>query len=105
MPKENRIRSQLERFEKEIKQYAEALNLSRRTRTRAQDILVKAQQRGITGIKNPTQHVAAALYIACILEEERRTQQAISEVTQVSPSTIQHRYKELVQNLDIVRNK
>jgi len=96
MEKDELIRSQLDLFEKEIKPYSEALNLSGRTSLRAQDILIKAQQKGITGIKNPTQLVAASLYIACILEKERRTQKEISEITHVSPPAIHHRYIELV---------
>jgi transcription initiation factor TFIIIB Brf1 subunit/transcription initiation factor TFIIB len=105
MENDEHLRSQLALFEKEIKQYAEALNLSRRTSLCAQDILEKAQQRGITDIRNLTHLVAASLYIACILENERRTQKAISEVTHVSLSTIHHKYRELVYTIGIRQGK
>ncbi|MFX1561973.1 MAG: hypothetical protein ACFFDP_01565 [Promethearchaeota archaeon] len=105
MEKDVTIRSQLDLFEKEIQQYSEALNFSGRTSLRAQDILTKAQRRGKTDIKNLNQLVAASLYIACILENERRTQKEISEITHVSPAAIHHRYLEIVQAIGINQSR
>lgn len=79
------------------------LQLSSKTQKRAEKIISEAHQANLTLRKSPDTLVAAALYIASILEEERRSQSEISKVTGVSLSTIQIRYKELVRKLNIRR--
>ena len=51
--------------------------------------------------KDPKSVAAAALYIACILKGEPRTQKDVSEATGVTEVTIRNRYKELVTSLGI----
>ena len=87
--------------EYDLAPYVEELQLSSRTQKCAEAILVDAEQAGLTARKAPESLMAAALYIACILEGERRTQGDISQVIGVAANTIQSRYKQLVQELHI----
>lgn len=84
-----------------VSRYTNALNLSQRTHARALDILMQARNKGITSGKDPTCIAAAAIYIASILEGERRTQREIGEVAGVTEVTVRNRYKELVRALDL----
>ena len=84
-----------------ISPYVNQLQLSSNTQKRAEAILFDADRVGLTSRKNPESLIAAALYIACILEDERRTQKKIGQVTGVSPQTIQTRYRQLVHELEI----
>jgi transcription initiation factor TFIIB len=84
-----------------VSRYTNALKLSQRTHARALDILMKARNKGITSGKDPTCIAAAAIYIASILEGERRTQREIGEVAGVTEVTVRNRYKELVRALDL----
>ena len=84
-----------------ISPYVNQLQLSSNTQKRAEAILFDADRAGLTSRKTPESLIAAALYIACILEDERRTQKKIGQVTGVSPQTIQTRYRQLVHELEI----
>lgn len=72
-----------------------------RVQARAKDILNKALDEDITSGKGPTGVAAAALYIAAVLEGERRTQRDIADVVGVTEVTIRNRYKDIVQKLGI----
>ncbi|MFW9985363.1 MAG: hypothetical protein ACFFDJ_02240 [Candidatus Odinarchaeota archaeon] len=85
----------------DISSYVNQLQLSPNTKQRAEVILLDADRVGLTSRKAPESLIAAALYIACILEDERRTQKQIGQVTGVSPHTIQTRYRQLVHELEI----
>jgi transcription initiation factor TFIIB len=62
---------------------------------------MRARTEGITSGKDPTCIAAAALYIASIMEGERRTQREIGEVAGVTEVTVRNRYKELVRKLNL----
>ena len=55
----------------------------------------------LTSGKGPTGVAAAALYIAAVLENEKRTQRDIADVVGVTEVTIRNRYKDLVEKLGI----
>ncbi|AFN03480.1 transcription initiation factor IIB chain b [Pyrococcus furiosus COM1] len=84
-----------------VDKFADELELSERVRRRTVDILRRANEEGITSGKNPLSLVAAALYIASLLEGERRSQKEIARVTGVSEMTVRNRYKELVMKLGL----
>ena len=84
-----------------VSRYTTALHLSQRTQARALQILMAARTKGITSGKDPTCIAAASIYIASILEGERRTQREIGEVAGVTEVTVRNRYKELVRALDL----
>lgn len=84
-----------------IPRFANELGLTGKTASRAGRIINKAKKAGITAGKDPTGLAAAALYIAGILEDERRTQREIAGVAKVTEVTVRNRYKELVKHLQI----
>ncbi len=77
------------------------LGLSGNVLKRAAEILRKAKEKGITAGKDPAGLAAAAIYIASLLEDERRTQKEIAQVSGVTEVTVRNRYKELVRELKI----
>ena len=80
------------------------LMLEGRTVKRATEIIKQAKERYVTIGKAPGGIAGAALYIAGILEEDRRTQREIANVSRVTEVTIRNRYKELVRVLGISIN-
>ena len=77
------------------------LGLSGATMKKAAEILEKAKELGLTAGKDPAGLAAAAIYIASLLNEERRTQKEIAQVAGVTEVTVRNRYKELIQELKI----
>jgi len=77
------------------------LGLSGATMKIAAEILEKAKEVGLTAGKDPAGLAAAAIYIASLLNEERRTQKEIAQVAGVTEVTVRNRYKELIQELKI----
>ena len=82
-----------------VPRFASALGLSGETQAKAIEILKKASQMGLTSGRGPTGAAAAAIYIASVLQDERRTQRDIAEVVKVTEVTIRNRYKEIVEHL------
>ncbi|MFW9802374.1 MAG: transcription initiation factor IIB [Candidatus Thorarchaeota archaeon] len=78
------------------------LGLEGRTVRKATEIIQRAKEGRITVGKDPGGIAGAALYIAGILEEDRRTQREIAKVSHVTEVTIRNRYKELVRSLGII---
>ncbi|MFX0055365.1 MAG: transcription initiation factor IIB [Promethearchaeota archaeon] len=78
------------------------LGLEGRTIRKATEIIQRAKEGRITVGKDPGGIAGAALYIAGILEEDRRTQREIAKVSHVTEVTIRNRYKELVRSLGII---
>jgi transcription initiation factor TFIIB len=84
-----------------IVRFAADLKLTGATARRAIDLVKEAKQKGLTAGKDPTGLAAAAIYIAGIIEGERRTQREIAETATVTEVTVRNRYKELVRKLEI----
>lgn len=84
-----------------IPRFSNDLGLSGNVSKRAKKLLEEAKEAGITAGKDPTGMAAAALYIAGILEDERRTQRQIAQVARVTEVTVRNRYKELVKQLQV----
>ncbi|MHA1902817.1 MAG: transcription initiation factor IIB [Candidatus Thorarchaeota archaeon] len=77
------------------------LCLDGKTVQTAMNIINKARVRGITAGKDPGGLAAAALYIAGIIEDDRRTQREIAEASNVTEVTVRNRYKDLAKSLEI----
>ena len=77
------------------------LDLSGNTMRRAAEILRIAKERALTAGKDPAGLAAAAIYIATILEGERRTQKEIASIAGVTEVTVRNRYKELAKQLGL----
>lgn len=84
-----------------IPRFASRLRLKPETEALALRFVKQAVQREVVSGKDPKSVAAAALYIACILQGEPRTQRDVSEATGVTEVTIRNRYKELVSALGI----
>ncbi len=77
------------------------LKLSGRTVTRAAEIITEARGKGLTAGKDPSGIAAAAIYIAGIIEDDRRTQREIADAANVTEVTVRNRYKDMVKGLNI----
>ncbi len=84
-----------------VPRIAALLGLSGATMKTAIEILRKARDKGITAGKDPAGLAAAAIYIAALLNDERRTQKEIAQVAGVTEVTVRNRYKELAKELGI----
>ncbi|MDK2853194.1 MAG: transcription initiation factor [Thermococcaceae archaeon] len=84
-----------------VNKFADELNLSEKVRRKAIEILEEAYQRGLTSGKSPAGLVAAALYIASLMEGEKRTQREVAEVARVTEVTVRNRYREIVNKLEL----
>ncbi len=80
------------------------LMLEGRTVKKATEIIKQAKEKYVTIGKAPGGIAGAALYIAGILEDDRRTQREIAQASRVTEVTIRNRYKELVRVLGITIN-
>ncbi len=84
-----------------IQRFCNELELSGEVIKTAKNIIKKAEDEEIISGKGPTGLAGAAIYIASIKANERRTQREIAEVADVTEVTVRNRYKELVEKLDI----
>ena len=65
------------------------------------NILNQAIEAELTSGRGPTGVAAAAIYIASVVYDQRKTQKTIADTVGVTEVTIRNRYKELAKNLDI----
>lgn len=84
-----------------ISRFASGLKLSGKCQSTARHILQVASKKGLTSGRGPTGVAAAALYLASVLEKERRTQRDIAKIAQVTEVTVRNRFKELISKLNI----
>ncbi len=64
-------------------------------------ILGEAKKRGVVSGKDPMGLAAAALYVACVLDDVKKTQKEIAEVANVTEVTVRNRYKGLKETLQL----
>ncbi len=84
-----------------VSRFCSELKLSGEVQSKAMDILKDATDKELTSGRGPTGVAAAAIYIASILGNERRTQREVADVAGVTEVTIRNRYKELTDKLGI----
>jgi transcription initiation factor TFIIB len=84
-----------------VARFCSELKLGMDVQTKSMEILEKAHEKGLTSGRGPTGVAAAAIYLATILCNNRRTQRSIAEVAGVTEVTIRNRYKELAEKLGI----
>ncbi|MDD3263587.1 MAG: TFIIB-type zinc ribbon-containing protein [Candidatus Nanoarchaeia archaeon] len=84
-----------------IARFASELRLSPKTQTKSVEILMNAQHLELTSGRGPTGIAAAALYVASLLNGEKRTQREVAEIAGVTEVTIRNRYKEIITKLDL----
>jgi transcription initiation factor TFIIB len=84
-----------------IPKIAAEIGVSQSVELYAIDIIVEAEKQRISAGKDPSGMAAAALYIACIVKGEKRSQKLISAASGVTEVTIRNRYKGLKEKLNI----
>ncbi|MCF7799071.1 transcription initiation factor IIB [Candidatus Woesearchaeota archaeon] len=84
-----------------IARFASALKLSAETQSRSVEIIEEAQSVELTSGRGPTGIAAAALYVAALINGEKRTQREVADVAGVTEVTIRNRYKELLEKLEL----
>jgi transcription initiation factor TFIIB len=84
-----------------VPRFCSMFGLSDRVQAKAIEILNKAKKFDITSGKGPTGVAAAAIYVACVLAGEKRTQREVADIVGVTEVTIRNRYKELIEKLGI----
>jgi len=84
-----------------VSRIASKVGLSEKTGSRALAILKKAEESGISADEDTVGLAAAALYAACILEGEDKTQKDLAEAAGVTEATIRDRFKGLRDVLGI----
>ncbi len=84
-----------------VSKIAEKNGVSGKTQGTAIAILRDAKQKRFSAGKDPIGMAAAALYIACLQNNEKVTQKDIAEASGVTEVTVRNRYKALKQQLNI----
>ncbi|MGA1975358.1 MAG: transcription initiation factor IIB, partial [Conexivisphaerales archaeon] len=84
-----------------VSRIASKAGLTEKTQRRAVGILKGAIESRTSAGKDPMGLAAAALYVACVLEGEDKTQKDIAEAAAVTEVTIRNRYKGLKMALKI----
>lgn len=84
-----------------VSMIASRAKMSESTQRSAREILVRARQTGISAGKDPMGLAASALYVACTLEGDEKTQKDVAEAAGVTEVTIRNRYKGLREALGI----
>jgi transcription initiation factor TFIIB len=80
-----------------VPRFASDLDVSDEAERQARELLNAAKMEGIHSGKNPVGLAAASLYAAGLVTKENLTQEAVSEVAEVSAVTIRKRYRELLE--------
>ena len=84
-----------------ISKIAEKTGISGKTQGLAIQILREAKKKRTAAGKDPMGLAAAALYIACLQNDEKKTQKDIAEAAGVTEVTVRNRYKSLKTELHL----
>jgi transcription initiation factor TFIIB len=84
-----------------ISRFASMLHLSPATQNDALKILKRAEISELTSGRGPAGIAAAALYVAALLNDEKKTQREVADVAGITEVTIRNRYKELLERLGL----
>ncbi len=84
-----------------VPRFCSALSLYDGIQEKAAEILKWASEKGMTNGHNPASMAAAAVYIASILCNDRKTQQEVARAAGITEVTVRNNFKELNQKLGI----
>jgi len=84
-----------------ISKIAQIIGISGETQGLAIKILLEAKRKRLTSGKDPKGLAAALLYIACLINNEKKTQNDIAEAAGVTEVTVRNRYRDLKQKLKL----
>ena len=82
-----------------VSKIASKAEISMGTQQEAIRVLKDARKRGVVSGKDPMGLAAAALYVACVVSGEKKTQKEIAEIANVTEVTVRNRYKGLKDSL------
>jgi len=84
-----------------ISRFSSVLNLSPKTQNDALKILDQAKDVELTSGRGPAGIAAAALYVAALINDEKKTQREVADIAGITEVTIRNRYKELIERLKL----
>ena len=84
-----------------ISRFSSVLKLSPKTQDDALKVLKQAENVELTSGRGPAGIAAAALYVAALLNSEKKTQREVADVAGITEVTIRNRYKELLEKLGL----
>jgi transcription initiation factor TFIIB len=84
-----------------IYKFAVELKVSNKTVADAVKLLKEAEEKGLTSGKGPMGIAAAVLYVATLINKEKKTQRDAAKAAGITEVTIRNRYKELYQALNL----
>jgi len=82
-----------------VSKIASKAEISISTQQEAIRVLKDARKKGLVSGKDPMGLAAAALYVACVVSGEKKTQKEIAEIANVTEVTVRNRYKGLKESL------
>ncbi len=84
-----------------ISRFSSVLELSPKTQQGAIKVLNDAEEVELTSGRGPAGIAAAALYVAALMNDEKKTQREVADVAGITEVTIRNRYKELIDRLNL----
>jgi len=84
-----------------VARIASISSLNEKTKRKALKFLDEATRIGVSAGKDPMGLAAAALYLACVMLGENKTQKDIAQAAGVTEVTIRNRYKDLKEKLKL----
>ncbi len=84
-----------------VPRFCSELDLSDDVERRATRIVEETTEQGLHAGKSPTGFAAAAIYLASMLSNEKRTQSEIADAADVTVVTVRNRYKEQMRAIDV----
>src|SRR3989339_865386 len=84
-----------------ISRFSSLLHLSPKTQNEALNVLKEAEKVELTSGRGPAGIAAAALYVAALMNDEKKTQREVADIAGITEVTIRNRYKELIDKLDL----
>jgi len=84
-----------------ISRFSSILHLSPKAQNESLKILKKADISELTSGRGPAGVAAAALYVAALMNDEKKTQREVADVAGITEVTIRNRYKELIEQLKL----
>jgi transcription initiation factor TFIIB len=84
-----------------VSRFSSVLKLSPKTQNDALKVLKRAEEVELTSGRGPAGIAAAALYVAALINDEKKTQREVADIAGITEVTIRNRYKELIERLDL----
>ena len=84
-----------------ISRFASVLKLSPKTQNDALSVFKRAEEVELTSGRGPAGISAAALYVAALINDEKKTQREVADIAGITEVTIRNRYKELIDKLGL----